>query len=505
MTLQERTAATLRFSLALLVIGSGAYYFSPPFADNDLWGHVYFGNEILKNGLPASNRYSFTAPNEPWINHEILAECVFAVIFAKLGSPGLLALKLLVGFATLGVLALAAARRTPYALASATALVACASLMSWGFLVRPQIFTYLALAVVWERFGAHDESRRWRTLAVLPPLFAVWINTHGGVAAGAGMLLLYLAARWRSLEGSQRRPLITIAVLSLLALLVNPYGIRLPVFLARDLLLSRQITEWEPLPPLTVSSPLQGVVLVYAASLVLLMVGLLINRERRTWEVLGLGIVALATFRHQRHLPLFAIVATPFLAETIGNVARGLPRRLRIAASSTTSQALLTTAILAVALLQFSRAASFHKEIRGQIFVPPTMFPVDAVRFIRGNQLRGNLVLPFDWGEYAIWHLYPACRVSVDGRYTTAYPDEVLEQSFRFLSGEGDWRSSLVGADIVLLDRQQRIVPRMFDEGDWQYVYSDDIALVFIRKTALTTPKEWNRHLRTTRDVLFFP
>jgi len=503
---EERTAVALRLCLALFVAASGAYYVSPPFADNDLWGHVYFGDAVLKSGhLPTTNQYSFTAPDYPWINHEILAECLFALVFSRLGSPGLLGVKLVVGLATLGVLARAASRRSPHPLACAAALVVCASLMSWGFLVRPQIFTFLALAVVWERLRRWDDTRSWRSLAILPLLFGVWVNTHGGVAAGIGVLFIYVAARCRSLEPSQRAPLVAIAALSLLALLVNPYGINLPIFLARDLLLSRQITEWEPLPPLTVSSPLQGVVLVYAATLALLVVGIFVNREKQPWELLVLGIAALATFRHQRHLPLFAIVATPFLAETIGSAGDVLGRGARIATLSATATGLLAFGIFGVALLQFARLVSLYSAFQGQIFVSPLLFPVSAVGFIQRNQLRGNLVLPFDWGEYAIWHLYPGCRVSVDGRYTTAYPDEVLDQSFRFLSGEPLWQSSLEGADIVLLDRRQPIVREMFGNADWQYVYSDNVALVFVRKTA-STPNEWNRRPRPMdADTFVFP
>jgi hypothetical protein len=36
-------------------------------------------------------------------------------------------------------------------------------------------------------------------------------------------------------------------------------------------------------------------------------------------------------------------------------------------------------------------------------------------------------VLPFNWGEYAIWHFGPRLRVSIDGRRETVYSDRVVE------------------------------------------------------------------------------
>jgi hypothetical protein len=147
--------------------------------------------------------------------------------------------------------------------------------------------------------------------------------------------------------------------------------------------------------------------------------------------------------------------------------------------------------------------ARTYLSLRGQIYVSPDLYPVNAVSFIDRNGLRGNLVLPFDWGEYAIWHLYPRCRVNVDGRYTTAYPDGVLEQAFRFAAGAPGWKATIEHADIVLLDRGQRIVSDFFADPEWRYVYSDGISLVFVRDT-MPLPADWDRTARTTTPGGFF-
>jgi hypothetical protein len=47
----------------------------------------------------------------------------------------------------------------------------------------------------------------------------------------------------------------------------------------------------------------------------------------------------------------------------------------------------------------------------------------------------GRLVTSFDWGQYAIWHLSPQLRVSIDGRRETVYSDARLAEYDSIVSG----------------------------------------------------------------------
>jgi hypothetical protein len=47
----------------------------------------------------------------------------------------------------------------------------------------------------------------------------------------------------------------------------------------------------------------------------------------------------------------------------------------------------------------------------------------------------GRLVTFFDWGEYALWHLGPSIRVSMDGRRETVYSDARLADHDAILAG----------------------------------------------------------------------
>jgi hypothetical protein len=49
-----------------------------------------------------------------------------------------------------------------------------------------------------------------------------------------------------------------------------------------------------------------------------------------------------------------------------------------------------------------------------------------AGRALAEGKRHGRIAMWFDWGEYAIWHLSPSLRVSLDGRRETIYSDTVL-------------------------------------------------------------------------------
>ncbi|MGH7899067.1 MAG: hypothetical protein ACREQQ_14020, partial [Candidatus Binatia bacterium] len=108
-------------------------------------------------------------------------------------------------------------------------------------------------------------------------------------------------------------------------------------------------------------------------------------------------------------------------------------------------------------------------------------------------------------GEYAIWHLYPSCRVSIDGRYTTAYPDEIIEAAWSFRSGDAGGQTILAGADLALVDRDAASARSLFRDPDWDYIYSDGTALLFVRKTARPPEASIRRDLEGVDTAILFP
>jgi hypothetical protein len=466
-----------RMILHTLWIASAVAMLVPSIADPDLWGHLLFGSSLLGGSLPLENGFAYTTPTQPWLNHELLAEAVMAGCYHLAGPAGLVALKVAVGLATAAMLWRSARRRSGDGIATA-AVVLALFVMRPGFMIRPQIFTMLFLAVVLDAL-AESRQRAAGRLWCLPLLVAVWVNVHGGVLAGVGLVAVGIAAA-RAAELARGaltvRATVSSAVLLLLmglALLANPYGVGLVRFLVTDVTPQVPITEWAPVALTDPSFAAFEVMVLVAAA------GVILARPSLA-ETVIVAAAAVAAFRHQRHVPLFAIAAAPLVAATLAAAVRRWP-----AGAESRLPALVRFAITGAAAMQLVFATVITAAWRGDVAVNPHRYPIQAVRFLAQNDIVGNVAAPFDWGEYALWALPAGSRIAIDGRFTTAYPADVIADAWRFMSGGRGWDALLTRypTDIVVAARTQAPARLLAGHPEWEYVYSDPVTVVFVRRS----------------------
>ena len=116
-------------------------------ADNDLWGHLKFGELIWQEkALPETNTFAYTAPDHPWFNHEWLTEVLFYLIYDAFDSTGLLVFKLLLGWTIVAVLFHIYWRREKNIIPLFIILMLAIPVMAPGFLCRPHLLTFLFLS-----------------------------------------------------------------------------------------------------------------------------------------------------------------------------------------------------------------------------------------------------------------------------------------------------------------------------------------------------------------------
>ena len=201
-------------------------------------------------------------------------------------NAGLIALKMAVMCGTL-VLVLLTLRHDRLPSLTRDLLVVVVLLGLWArvFVVRPQLFSILLFAMLLWILRSAERGRQDRVW-ILPVIFSIWVNVHGGWIVGVAALLVWTAVGltplgagllWGRLGGA--------AGLALLATLANPYGIGLWSFLANTVSLNRpNINDWRPL--------------MEAGSQVIV-----------PW-VLTAGLALLAIVRGKRRIPLsYALIA----------------------------------------------------------------------------------------------------------------------------------------------------------------------------------------------------
>jgi hypothetical protein len=465
-------------------MSSAIYFFSFVTADPDLWGHVKFGEATWQTkALSPHNLYSFTAPDHPWINHEWLSELIFYAIYTLLGDAGLLVLKLGAGLVIVWLISRIGLFRAVDMIPLAIGFSLVISVISPGFMVRPQLFSFLGFTGFFYIFHCYFEKRKNR-LWLLPLIMVIWCNSHGGFLIGWGQFTIILV--WQSLvyvlrdqkAGPSLRGLFFWYVLTTLACLLTPYGPKLLVFLYHSLSMPRPIGEWNPVRILDTSFVrLKILAALFVASLVYA------SGRKKQWEVVLIAATLILALKHQRNTPFFAIAMGPFLVEWLTFVSDRLNVGKHKITLSRGTCSLLSVFLLLLASYQIGHATYRYWKAGFHIIVDPSYYPVQAVRFMKVNGIKGNLVVPFEWGEYAIWKLHPGCRVSIDGRFRTAYPEDVLRDHIFPVSDDVAW-SRLIKkypADMIL----SRQIPFFWNlikaSREWVYVYSDRVAIVFVR------------------------
>jgi hypothetical protein len=120
----------------------------------------------------------------------------------------------------------------------------------------------------------------------------------------------------------------------------------------------------------------------------------------------------------------------------------------------------------------------------GCIVVEPGVVPRAAVAYLKAAQVEGNLAVLFDWGSYAIWHLSPRLRVSIDGRREAVYSPAQLAENATFLYGWPGWRSALdrKAVDLALVSPRFPVHERLAATSDWRLAFADDTSAVFVRR-----------------------
>jgi hypothetical protein len=359
------------------------------------------------------------------------------------------------------------------------------STMGYGFSTRPHHFTYLMSASFLLILLQHPQSR-WKMLLLLPGLGWCWMQLHG--AFFIGLVLLLAATLSRALTGLVRKDRQELRAASLAAgstlgfgglTFINPYGTRLWSFIAESGSNARPyLSEWAPFS-LTRDALTHPDFLVLVAITLLAAVFSRTRRDPTGITLLALGLAAALFMR--RNIPLFAITCAFVLPRLLDALAgSSLDRLLKRIPGS-----LLASLLAAFSLLSVWAGLTFDKRNALEIEVNRDEIAVDAVRFIQRHRLTGNLLVFFDWAEYCIWHLYPDCRVFIDGRLFSAYSERTARAYLDFLYHTGNPNAALTdyATQMVLVHRGNPAYRRMLDRVGWVLVYEDHIAALFLTET----------------------
>lgn len=452
--------------------------------DPDIWWHLRTGQWIVQHRwVPYNDWFSSYGVGKPWTAYSWLFEILIYGLFSRLGLIGLLAYvyaMVLAITATLHSLVRKFDTRLAYSVPlTVLALLAMAPLYS----PRPWLFTILLFIIELNILISVRHSRRYSSLFLLPPLFALWANLH--IQFVLGFFVLGVAVceaplgrllRRRQTNGDQDRALpplcmTFIALACVVATLANPYHFKIYAVvleLVRQAGFYNLINEFAAMEFRTVPEWLV-LGLTIGATFAL-------GRQRvvRPFWSLLLLVGLLISFRSRRDLWLVVIIAVGVISSSRSAALVGRPYVPRQA------QILVVIAALGILLLLTARARHIS-EGDLQVAVANT-YPVRAANVVEERGYAGPLYNHFDWGGYLIWRL-PRLPVSIDGR-TNIYDVDRVNHSVMVWNGQPEWASDpeLSAAGVVVAQRSLALTQLLRLDPRFQLVYEDQVAVVFIAK-----------------------
>jgi hypothetical protein len=471
--------------LAILIADSNRH------TDPDLWGHIRFGQAFIANRhLIDRDPYSYSAAGHLWRDHEWLAEVVMAAVYNAAGVVGLKLWKFV--FTALTVLFIADAEAetgAPPSIQLSVLLVASLGLILQTQF-RPQMFTLVCLSALLALL-ARDNYRRGSAIWLAVPLMTLWANPHGGFVAGIATLALYTVvaalcdlAAGAGLRRAARLGLVTLAATA--ATLVNPYGIGMwqaVVYALRNPYTRSIVNDWQPLTHALATQWHQGPsgVLLYLA--VIGLIAALAAAFVASPRAGDLPLVAIAAFmsieafQSVRNMALAVIAVSGPLARHLAM----LSERRRGGAPAPDSRPVNQWLVLALCGLLVIQGGLFSSRL-----AEDEPYPAGAISFMRAHELHGNLLCDFGWGQYLIWHTFPANKVFIDGRNDTVYPADVVRDYllFRFDLQGGAHVLDAYPHDFVLIATSAPARHLMDQRRDWKLLYRDESSLLYARASA---------------------
>lgn len=452
----------LLFLLALFVTGLTTNY------DYDLFARLEVGEIFCKlHTVLKHDPFSYT-PTLYWFDHEWGSGVIFYAFLKLLGPAGLIILNGLLFFGTTFFI-LKHNKNIEYPLLTGTLFLFLFNYEA-GQLIKCQAFTFILTSLtiyILEKFRSQNSKLIW----LMPLIIAAWCNLHGGVAAGLGIISIYTLL-FIIQRNSNTMKLLLVTVLSYLALLVNPYGIRYLAYLLYTITIPRtNIEDW-----ISVFHPRFFTRYLPIVIIMISMLGYKIYRNIKTkkfdiYEYSLIFITMFLGFLHLKNIPLATIILFFFVSEDLNYYFTKIKYFKAINKSL-----LLVIPVLAVTIpltINTPRATHF-------------CFPFTEVEFLKINNIKGNIIAPFGDAGYVSYKLYPDNKIFIDGRYDGVYPMKVLNDYFNFVDFSDNWTNALDNyqTDIIMINKTEKLYDTLKKDANfkWIEVFSSIQRGVFVKK-----------------------
>ncbi|MGC1274866.1 MAG: hypothetical protein WBC44_14255 [Planctomycetaceae bacterium] len=475
-----------------------------PLWHTDLWGHLAYGRLIWETkSLPATEPLMPLSRGIEFVDTAWLSQVIGYLTLERFGLPGLQFLAAACLATTAAILAWRGYRKTGSVAFTWLGLAAFIWL-SWkqllngaddSVVIRPQLAGLVAFAITLAVVVGRPSRWHW---VVIPATFAAWANLHGSFLAGLALLATFALGRGGDILRRTDKfaaivrswsfwRLVLLTELAAVAVLLNPYGLRLfaDVWLFGKHANLDSIVEWQPLTlQMTQGQAAAGV------SLALLFLYRMTPRRIGTGEVLALLLFGGLTLWTSRMIVWFAPLAA-YCVMLHGAAVWNMRRSPTPTSASAVPRALWTVAAIGVAwigfaLTPFAQRLAYGARPQDDRAIS-LQTPTGAARHLAEEPPVGQVFNTYELGDFLLW-TNPGLPVFVAG-HAHLVPTEVWQDYTSMIRGGSGWQAALerYGVNTVVLDIPERqiLIDQLTDDPEWTRSYQDRNSAVFRRNTPL--------------------
>lgn len=464
-----------RIALVLLFVFFASLLVHPIYSINqDIGRHLKSGEIIWQTkSVYKTNLFSFTEPDQPFINHHWFSEVVFYGLSSFIGLKGLILFKASILLLALFFIYLAV-KRLPSWTFILSALIGIFVLTERTD-VRPEIFSYLFMSFfLFAILRAKDGQVKW--LYALPILQLFWTNMHIYFVLGPILMLFFLIDRHSTDRANFKRYAILFLAVSV-STFFNPnfiHGALYPLQILNNY--GYSIAENQNIFFLRDYGISVGKIQFFQLSVVLLLVSFILSRKNKKlglFEILASGFFTIMGFLMLRNFAIYALLFIPVMAINLSSLNLRKPASILYFGISV---------LLALLAWNNVRADKFS-------FAVPTGGE-KGIEFLRENKISGPVFNNFDVGSFLIWKMYPEQKVFVDGR-PEAYSKDFFDKIYKPMQeDQAMWEkySKEYGINYIFFDHHdmtpwaRTFLNRISKDERWPMVYSDEYVVIFLKR-----------------------
>ena len=460
---------------AITVVAVFLWFAGHPVWHSDVWGHLAWGRHIVRAGalpdtepmMPLARGVSVV--DSAWLSQVLGYAAVqyFGTAILQPAHAGLVAI-------ASGMLLLRFAVYSGRVITPLTGLLVFLA-VNWQQLhvVRPQMVGQICFCLVLIALTTPKHTR-WQKVLV-PCLFAIWANAHGSFAVGLMLIGCFVGGRMLDLRiraGSESvfrdallRRQVVLLLLSSLASLANPYGLRLYMhvltFAAHPQL--RDIVEWQPLS----LSMKQGLAALAAAVLAAVM-GIR-NRRPATPEIVAVIVFGAAGIWRSRMIHWWAPLIAWFLMIQMNDRS---DKRL---------QCRPATVVACLAIMTGTIVFHWTRQPSNLAQLTSHATPVDAVAFLNNSPYEGLIFNSYEFGDYLLWAARSELQVFACS-HVHLIPPRAWNEYRQILRLQTDWQAKLRAyhVSLVMLRRAAALTDELRRTTGWRMVYEDERTVIFV-------------------------